>query len=92
MGVPFGDYILRIVARDISNPQERTVLRKKISVPVDDNFCIVGLWNRGLTVSGDSATIDFYSIGVATRFECVLDRSDIIEDCKEVTTCNAVNV
>ena len=82
-GVPPGDYVLRIVARDPSNPQDKTVLRNAVSVPEDDEFCVVGLQNRGLTVVGNSATIEFYNIGVATRFECVLDR-DTIEECKRL--------
>ena len=82
-GVPPGDYVLRIVARDPSNPQDKIVLRNTVSIPKDDEFCVVGLWNRGLTVSGNSATIEFYNVGVATHFQCVLDRTNINEDCKD---------
>ena len=59
-------------------------MRNAVSIPKDDKFCVIGLWNRGLTVVGNSATIEFYNIGVATRFGCVLDRTDTIEDCKRL--------
>lgn len=82
-GIPSGDYIIRIVARDPANSQEKSILRNRVRVPVDNTFCSVGLLNRGLTVSGDSTTIEFYSTGVATGFQCVLDHKETFEDCKK---------
>ena len=47
-------------------------------------FCITGTQNRALTISSNNATVEFYSTGIVTSYKCVLDRSEIIENCEWV--------
>lgn len=83
--IPHGDYTLRVIARDPARPSERrTVIRNRIWVHGDDVFCVTGTQNRALTINGNNATVEFYSTGIVTNFRCVLDRSEIIENCKLV--------
>ena len=41
-------------------------------------ICTVHLINDGVTVDGDTATVEFTSSGPATSFQCNLDRGDFI--------------
>ena len=85
-GLPHGDYTLRVIARDPARPQDRrVVIRNRVLVRGDDMFCITGTQNRALTISGNNATVEFYSTGRVTSYKCVLDRSEIIENCESVT-------
>ncbi len=82
-GIGHGDYTLRVIARDPARPQDgRTVIRNRLWVHGDDVYCIAGLQNRGLTINGNNATVEFYSTGAPSSFACVLDRSEIIENCE----------
>ncbi len=81
-----------MIARDPARPSERrTVIRNRIWVHGDDVFCVTGTQNRALTINGNNATVEFYSTGVVTGFTCVVDRSEIIENCKLIvfTCCSA---
>lgn len=72
-GIPPGDYTLRVVAR---NPPrgERKVIRNRLWMHGDDVYCITSLVNRGWRVDGNTFTVEFASTGIATGFDCVLDR------------------
>ncbi len=82
-----------MIARDPARPSERrTVIRNRIWVHGDDVFCVTGTQNRALTVNGNNATVEFYSTGVVTGFTCVVDRSEIIENCKLIVfTCRSAS-
>ncbi len=74
-----------MIARDPARPSERrTVIRNRIWVHGDDVFCVTGTQNRALTINGNNATVEFYSTGVVTGFTCVVDRSEIMENCKSI--------
>ncbi len=82
-GIPHGDYTLRVIARDPARPQDgRAIARNRIWVHGDAIFCVTGTQNRVLTISGNNATIEFYSTGVVNGYKCVLDRLEIIYNCE----------
>lgn len=82
-GIPPGDYTLRIVARDPRRPSDKkAVLRNRLRMR-DNGACIVHVMNNGLTVEGNTMTIDFLSSGKPgpTGYLCSLDRQAYVE-CK----------
>lgn len=85
-GIPPGDFTLRVVAKDPDiddrdNPHRRALARNRLWVHGDDVFCVVHVMNDGVTVDGNSMTIDFYSTGNPTGFLCSFDRAPFVE-CK----------
>ena len=89
-GLPHGDYTLRVIARDPARLQDRrVVIRNRVLVRGDDMFCVTGTQNQALTISGNNATVEFYSTGRVTSYKCVVDRREIIENCKSVTGCSS---
>ena len=51
-------------------------------IPEEEGFCLVHFINDGVTVDGDSATIEFVGIGNFENFLCDLDRQGL-EPCKD---------
>ena len=43
------------------------------SYTANPNMCTVHLINDGVTVNGNTATVEFASVGPATTFQCSLD-------------------
>ena len=64
-----GEYSLRAIARAGT---ERYVASATLTVP-DSGSCAVHLINRGVTVIGDTVTIEFAGAGPITSFSCALD-------------------
>ena len=71
--VPAGGYILQVVAtgRETGN---RAEIRTRVFVPENDEFCSVNAINRLVSVSGNSASVEFSSTGNPTGFQCSVDR------------------
>ena len=65
-----GTYQLRAIARAGS---ERALAAVTLTIPEDAETCTVHLINRGVTVSGDTATIEFGGFGRGTGYSCRLD-------------------
>ena len=63
---------MRAIARSGS---ERALAAVTFVIPEDDETCTVHLINRGVTVRGDTATIEFggFMIGRVTGYSCQLD-------------------
>lgn len=84
-GIPHGDYTLRVIARDLDRPNEApAITRNRLWVHGDDIFCVTRLINRGVTVEGNTFTVDFAATGVVQSYVCSLDRTEYFE-CKATT-------
>lgn len=60
------------------------MIRSRLLVHSDepsDPFCVTYLINRGWRVEGRNVTVEFTSTGIASGFECSLDRGEHV-DCK----------
>ena len=80
-GIPPGDYTLRVVARDPRRPSnEKAILRNRLKMR-DSGACVVYLVNDGLSVDGNTVTVDFRSTGSPgpTGYLCSLDRTRYVE-------------
>ena len=64
-----GRYTIRVIARAGS---ERYAASVALTVP-DSGTCTVHLINRGVSVTGDTVTIEFAGAGSITVFSCSLD-------------------
>ena len=73
--IPPGDYTLRVVAKDPSTG-ERKVIRRSFRVSGDNTYCTVVLINRGVTVDGNSATVEFRGSGIVSQYACSVDRQE----------------
>ena len=73
--------ILKVVARDQAT-REKAVIGRRIYVHPDETFCSVILINRGVTISGDNATVEFRGVGKAAEYLCVLDHMQFFRPCK----------
>ena len=85
-GIPPGDFTLRVVAvdpfiSDRNNPYARAITRNRLWLHGDDEYCVVHVKNGGVTVDGNSMTIDFQSTGDPTGFLCSVNRIQFVE-CK----------
>ena len=56
-----------------------------LSYTANPNICTVHLINDGVTVNGNTATVEFASSGPTTSFQCSLDRQSF-------TACELVQV
>ena len=65
-----GTYQLRAIARAGA---ERAVATVIFTIPSFPEICTVNLINRGVTVSGDTAIIEFGGFGPAFGYRCSLD-------------------
>ena len=66
-----GKYVLRVAATN--SREDRAIERRRFEISSDPSFCTTHLINEGVTVSGDTATVEFAGIGPAETFRCKLD-------------------
>ena len=66
-----GRYVLRVAAAN--SKEDRVIERRRFEISSDPSFCTTHLINRGVTVTGDTATVDFTGTGPAETFRCRLD-------------------
>ena len=69
--VPPGRHTIRIEA--MNNRQDRATATRKIEIGSDLSFCSSHLINDGVTVDGNTVTVEFGSVGLALSFSCKLD-------------------
>ena len=67
-------YTLRLVARDEHN--NKAIKKTCFDVTDDPERCILHLINEGVSVSGDSARVEFTGRGPANSYLCHLDRTE----------------
>ena len=70
-------YTLRVVATNRHPDTEFT--KRRFEITSDPQRCTLYLINRGITVSGDSATVEFSGRGPANGYHCVLDKIESFE-------------
>ena len=71
-GLAWGVYRPRIVAS--ASGFNRSVIRRRVVIPRDSNYCTVNLINDGVVVSGNNLTVHFRGVGPATGFRCFVNR------------------
>ena len=62
---------LRVVASAAGYNQ--SVLRRRVVIPGDPNYCTAGLIDDGAVVNGSSVTVHFRGVGPVTQFLCLVD-------------------
>ena len=67
-------YSLRVVATN--RHPDKVFIKRKINVTSDPDYCTLHLINGGVTVSGDTARVEFAGSGPATGYLCRLDKMD----------------
>ena len=72
-GLQAGSFLLRVIAIDIVSG-DKAVIRSRVWISGDNQFCTVYPINRRVTVFGNSATVEFSNTGTPTSFSCSLDR------------------
>ena len=72
-GLEVGSFLLRVIAIDIVSG-DKAVIRSRVWISGDNQFCTVYPINRRVTVFGNSATVEFSNTGTPTSFSCSLDR------------------
>ena len=72
-GLEVGSFLLRVIAIDIVSG-DKAVIRSRVWISGDNQFCTVYPINRRMTVFGNSATVEFSNTGTPTSFSCSLDR------------------
>ena len=71
-GLAWGVYRLKIVA---SAPNyTRSVIRRRVVIPRDSNYCTANLIDEGVIVNGSNLTVHFQGVGPVTGFQCIVDR------------------
>ena len=53
--------------------EDRAIERRSFEITSDPSFCTTHLINGGVTVRGDTATVEFAGTGPAETFRCKLD-------------------
>ena len=66
-----GRYVLRVAAAN--SKEDRVIERRRFEISSDPSFCTTHLINGGVTVRGDTATVEFAEMGPAEMFRCRLD-------------------
>ena len=66
-----GRYVLRVAATN--SKEDRAIERRRFEISSDPSFCTTHLINTGVTVRGDTATVEFAGTGPAGTFSCRLD-------------------
>ena len=71
-GVPPGRYRLRVVASAPGHNQ--SVIRRRVVIPEDPNYCTVNLIDEGTIINGSDVTVLFRGVGPVREFLCLMDR------------------
>ena len=66
-----GRYVLRVAAAN--SKEDRAIERRRFEISSDPSFCTTHLINGGVTVRGDTATVEFAEMGPTEMFRCRLD-------------------
>ena len=66
-----GRYVLRVAATN--SKEDRVIERRRFEISSDPSFCTTHLINGGVTVWGNTATVEFAGTGPAEMFNCRLD-------------------
>ena len=66
-----GRYVLRVAATN--SKEDRAIERRRFEISSDPSFCTTHLINGGVTVRGDTATVEFAEMGPVEMFRCRLD-------------------
>jgi len=66
-----GRYVLRVAATN--SKEDRAIERRRFEISSDPSFCTTHLINGGVTVRGNTATVEFAGTGAAEMFSCRLD-------------------
>ena len=66
-----GRYVLRVAAAN--SKEDRAIERRRFEISSDPSFCTTHLINGGVTVRGDTATVEFTGTGPTETFRCRLD-------------------
>ena len=74
-------YILRVVAGDEYSDISSVVITRVLEITNDRERCTMHLINGGVTVTGDSATVEFTGRGPVKGYMCQLDKQETFE-CK----------
>ncbi|CAI8033862.1 hypothetical protein GBAR_LOCUS19099, partial [Geodia barretti] len=67
-------YTLRVVARNDRN--DKAFIKTRFEITDDTERCTLHLINGGVSVSGDSATVEFTGRGPAHGYLCYLDKME----------------
>ena len=73
-----GVYTLRVVATD---QPDKKIIKRRFEVTTDAERCTLHLINDGVTVTGDSATVEFSGGNQMRGYRCQLDRMEFYK-CK----------
>ena len=71
-GLTPGVYRLKIVAS--ASGYNRLVMRRRVVIPRDPNYCTANLIDDGVVVKGNTLTVHFRGVGPVTGFQCSVDR------------------
>ena len=71
-GLAPGVYRLKIGAS--ASGYNRPVIRRRVVIPRDSNYCTANLIDEGVVVSGSNLMVHFQGVGLVTGFRCILDR------------------
>ena len=74
-----GVYTLRVVATN--RHPDKEFIKRRFEVTTDAERCTLHLINDGVTVTGDSATVEFTGRGPVKDYRCQLDMMEFYE-CK----------
>ena len=74
-------YTLRVVSTDISSDVSNVVITRVFEITDDKEHCTIHLINGGVTVTRNSATVEFTGRGPVKGYRCQLDKQEVFE-CK----------
>ena len=69
-----GIYTLRVVAANLKPDKE--FIKRRFEITNDTQRCTLHLINDGITVTGDSATVEFTGRGPIEEYYCRTNRDD----------------
>ena len=75
-GVPPGRYRLRVVASSPGHNQ--SVIRRRVVIPDDPNYCTANLIDDGAIINGSDVTVHFRGVGPVREFLCMMDRQIMV--------------
>ena len=73
-GLEPGIYILRVVATNLRPDKE--FIKRRFEITNDTQRCTLHLINDGVTVTGDTATVEFSGRGPVEGYYCRTNRED----------------